>query len=258
MFVKKAFFAISFFCATSLFALQVPELTGRVNDYANVISYEDKAEISQYLANLENSTSIQMVVLTIPSLEGDDIEEFSNRTAEKWQIGQKDSDNGALLVVSMAERKIRIETGYGLEGKLTDTKCGLIIRNVIAPEFQKGNYSKGIFLGVQNMGGIASDNAELVSEDVLDSDDNDLFGVLFGFFWVFIWFVIFSSLASGRKNHWLPWIIFTKSFRDSHRSSSNFGGSSSFGSNNFRNFGGTSSFKGGGGHFGGGGASGGW
>ena len=258
MSVKKAFSAIFFLCVFRVFSLEVPELTGRVNDYANIISSEDEFKITQYLANLENTTSIQMAVLTIPSLEGDDIEEFSFRTAEKWQIGQKDSDNGAILVVSMAERKIRIETGYGLEGKLTDTKSGLIIRNVIAPEFQKGNYSEGILLGVQNMGGIASDNAELISEDVLDSDDNGLFGVLFGFFWVFIWFIIFSALASGTKNHWLPWIIFTKAFRDSHRSSSSFGNSNSFGSGNFRGFSGGSSFRGGGGHFGGGGASGGW
>lgn len=241
-----------------LFALNVPPLTAHINDYANIMKQADKSAAEQYLSSLEASTGIQIAVLTIDSLGGDSLESYSHAVAETWQLGQSGKDNGALLLVSMQERKVRIETGYGLEESLTDTKSGLIIRNIILPEFRSGNYSKGILHGIQNMGGVASGNEELVSEKV-SSPDNRSSGaesVLFGFLFVFGWFILFSCLASGRQNHWLPWVIFSSAYRSQHRSSSSGTGFSSGGS---RNSGFNSSgFRGGGGHFGGGGASGGW
>ena len=160
----------------------------------------------------------------------------------------------------MEERKVRLEIGYGLEDKLTDTKCGLIIRNIIIPEFRNGNYSEGIFEGVKNMVGIVSEDKALISNDVSNpNNSSDYKGVIFGLLFVFGWFVLFSSIASGPKNHWLPWIIFTSAYRNQHRNStpsSRNSNSSSF--SNFNNFGGGGGFRGGGGGFGGGGASGGW
>ena len=112
------------FTAGNVNALEVPALTGRIVDNAKIISSQDKMEISSYLKNLEDQTGIQIAVLTIKSLEGESLEEFSLRTAEKWKLGEKGKDNGALLLVALNERKIRIEVGYGLEERLTDTKCG--------------------------------------------------------------------------------------------------------------------------------------
>lgn len=254
---RLALFGILYVSA-QLLALDVPPLKAHVNDYAHIMKQSDRTEAEQYLSALESSTGIQIAVLTIDSLDGESLESYSHAVAESWRLGQSGKDNGALLFVSMKERKIRIETGYGLEESLTDTKSGLIIRNIILPEFRNGNYSKGILRGVQNMGGVAGGNTELVSENIL-SPDNKSSGaesVLFGFLFVFGWFILFSCLASGRQNHWLPWVIFSSAYRRQHRSSSSGTG---FSSGSSRNCGFTSSgFRGGGGHFGGGGASGGW
>jgi len=139
-------------CAAGTYARTVPALTGRIIDEAGILKAEDKRTLEEYLESLENEAGIQIAVLTVRSLEGDAIEAFAHRTAEMWRLGRAGEDNGALLVIAQAERKIRIETGYGLESALTDTKCGLIIRNEIAPAFRSGDYSKGIVNGVKAMG----------------------------------------------------------------------------------------------------------
>lgn len=105
-------------------ALNVPPLGGRVNDLADMIHPSTEQQLEAALAQLEKSDSTQVVILTIPSLGGEALEEYSMRVAEQWQIGQKEVDNGVLLLVSKNDRKIRIEAGYGLEGKLTDLTAG--------------------------------------------------------------------------------------------------------------------------------------
>ncbi|TRZ51770.1 TPM domain-containing protein, partial [bacterium] len=117
-------------------ALDVPQLKGRVNDYASMLSPETAQKLDAALSAIEKSDSTQIVVLTIPSLEGEVIEEFSIKVAEAWKIGQKNLDNGAILLVSKNDRKLRIETGRGLEGKLTDLISGRIIRSEIIPKFK--------------------------------------------------------------------------------------------------------------------------
>lgn len=140
-----------FFLAPVADALEVPKLIGRVNDYANMLTPSTRNRIEAHLKTFEQTESTQIVVLTVPSLKGDSLEAFSIRVAEKWQIGQKGSDNGAILLVSKADRKIRIEVGYGLEGKLTDMVSGQIIRNMIVPEFKSGRSDQGIANGVSAM-----------------------------------------------------------------------------------------------------------
>jgi uncharacterized protein len=135
-------------------ALAVPELKGRINDYAGLLSSATVRQLDAGLAQLETTDSTQIVVLTIPSLEGDSLEDFSIRVVEQWQIGQKGKDNGALLLVSKNDRRVRIEVGYGLEGKLTDLVSGRIIRNIIVPRFRMGNYDQGIIDGVAAMAGV--------------------------------------------------------------------------------------------------------
>ncbi len=128
---------------STLMAIPVPALTARVNDYANMISPQAKAEIEAKLQQFEVAESTQIVILTVPSLEGDPIEDFSIQVADAWKIGHKGSDNGVLLIVSQADRKVRIEVGYGLEGKLTDLLSGRIIRNELAPAFKAGQVDVG-------------------------------------------------------------------------------------------------------------------
>ncbi|MBU0942941.1 MAG: TPM domain-containing protein [Proteobacteria bacterium] len=137
--------------APPLAALNVPTLKGRVNDTAAMLSQETIANLNRTLASFETSDSTQIVVLTIPSLEGEVLEEFAIKVVEAWKIGQKDLDNGALLLVSRDDRKIRIEVGYGLEGRLTDLVSGRIISGVIVPMFKKGRFDQGISDGVTAM-----------------------------------------------------------------------------------------------------------
>jgi uncharacterized protein len=126
----------------------IPLLTGRVTDNAGILSPETAARISTILKTHEDSTSNQVAVLTIPSLEGEVLETYSMRVAEAWKLGRKGTDNGVLLLIARDDRKVRIEVGRGLEGNLPDITCGLIIRNVIVPHFKSGDYDGGVSAGV--------------------------------------------------------------------------------------------------------------
>src|SRR5918996_2763460 len=133
---------------TLALALPVPPLRGRVNDYAGMVPPDKTQQLEERLARFETETGHQVAVLTIPSLEGDPIEDFSIRVAETWKIGQKGFDNGAILLIAQKERKLRIEVGYGLEGVFPDAIASRIIREVIVPRFREGNFSPGIEAGV--------------------------------------------------------------------------------------------------------------
>ena len=129
-------------------ALDVPPLKAHVNDYANILSPAAVQKIEAELTAFESSDSTQIAVLTIPSLEGENLEEYSIKVADAWKIGQKGKDNGAILLVSKGDRKIRIEVGRGLEGTLTDLLSGRIIRNEMAPRFKEGDFDGGVEAGV--------------------------------------------------------------------------------------------------------------
>ena len=146
----SSWFLLLFLIFTSAPAvgLEVPALQGVVNDYAGLIAPEAKAKLENDLRAFEQSDSTQVVILTIPSLEGEDLEGFSIRVATTWKIGQQTKDNGVLLLVAKQERKIRIEVGKGLEGVLTDLLSGRIIDLVIKPNFKRGDYSGGFVAGV--------------------------------------------------------------------------------------------------------------
>lgn len=132
-------------------ALDVPQLTGHVNDYAGMLSPQVRQELEARLSAFERSDSTQIVVLTIPTLAGETLEDFSIKVAEAWRIGQKGVDNGAILLIAKQERKIRIEVGRGLEGKLTDLVSGRIIRGDMAPRFKTGDIGGGIAAGVTSI-----------------------------------------------------------------------------------------------------------
>lgn len=228
-----------------LFALDVPPLTGPVNDYARLFNGSDLRELNNYLYALDQKSDLQIAILTIPSLEDENLEDYSIRVAEQWKIGQKGKDSGVIFVIAAQEHKLRIEVGYGLEGLITDVQSSRIIRSIMIPAFQKGEYGKGTLLGVKNVAGLALQDESLISQEVKNADDDDdflsiplviilivvfLFGARFmpgGFFWPLLF------LSSGRGG----W------------SSGSFGGGSGRGG---------SGFSGGGGRFGGGGSSGSW
>ena len=132
-------------------ALSVPPLTAHVNDYAHMISGQTAAGLERELAGLEKTDSTQIVVLTIPGLEGENLEEFSIKVAEAWKIGSKGVDNGVILLIVRDDRKVRIEVGRGLEGKLTDLVSGHIIRDSIIPRFKAGDFDGGVRAGVRGI-----------------------------------------------------------------------------------------------------------
>lgn len=255
---------VAFACVFPLAALDAPEMAGPVNDLAGVMSGQERDELRTYLTAVNDQTGVQVAVLTVDSLEGDDLEAFSMRVAEKWKLGQADKDNGALLVVAIKERSLRIEVGYGLEGELTDMKSGLIIRNVIVPYFKDGRYGAGIVAGAKNIVGIATGNASIVAKEVANpparqGSGGGVAGIIFFVFFLMIlaggmgrrrrggrvnaggliWPFIIGSMLSGSDRH--------------HHHNDHWGGG--FGGGGF---GGGGGFSGGGGGFGGGGASGGW
>lgn len=132
-------------------AADVPYLTGRVTDNAQILSESTIKSLSETLREHELKITNQVVVLTITSLEGESIEDFTNKVFNEWKLGQKDKDNGILIVVVPAERRMRIEVGYGLEGTLPDLAAGRIIRNIMAPMFREGDFNGGITEGVRSV-----------------------------------------------------------------------------------------------------------
>jgi len=117
---------------------------GQVIDLAGIIDSSQKEQLSRILHELEQKTSVQMVILTLTSLDGEDINTVSLRTAEQWQLGHKDKDNGLLFTVAVKDRRYRLETGYGLESMLPDSLLGTIGRQILVPYFKQGSYSMGI------------------------------------------------------------------------------------------------------------------
>ncbi|MCW5782729.1 MAG: TPM domain-containing protein [Nitrospirales bacterium] len=133
--------------ATSGWSLDIPPLTGRVVDQAHLLSPSAISDLNAALAAHESKTSNQVAVLTLASLEGHPLEEFSHQVATAWALGQKGTDNGVLFLIAVQEKRVRIEVGYGLEGTLTDAKSSRIIRHEVVPRFRAGNFSEGIIAG---------------------------------------------------------------------------------------------------------------
>ena len=157
----------------ALLALEVPDHPqGYVTDLAGLLSPEAKAQLETLLRQQEIQTSNQIVILTLPALAGDSIEDFSIRLAEKWKIGQKGKDNGIIFLIAKEEHQMRIEVGYGLEGVLPDSLAAAIIRNIVVPRFKAGEFEAGILTGTQAIleairGEFEDENAEMPAGDPL-------------------------------------------------------------------------------------------
>ncbi|MBO4704639.1 MAG: TPM domain-containing protein [Spirochaetaceae bacterium] len=150
------------------------EWTGSfVVDAAGVLSSNERATLKDYLLKLNDETSVQIAVLTVPSTDGEPIHDFAVRQFEKWQLGQKGVDNGALLTVAWNDRTLDITTGDGTEGVLTDVMCGKIIRDVLTPAFREGKQGEGIISAVKNMAGIITQDDSLVSVSGTDAEEEE-------------------------------------------------------------------------------------
>ncbi|MBK5410160.1 TPM domain-containing protein [Pseudomonas sp. TH34] len=228
------------FSLTVQAALNFPALTGRVVDNAQMIDPAVRAQLTQQLQALEQTSGDQIVVVTVPDLQGVPIEDFGYQLGRAWGIGQKGKDNGALLIVARDEHKIRIEVGYGLEGVLTDAQSWVIINQVIAPAFKTGNYSKGISDGVAAMLQVVGGDPLAVPAHVSEANfakQNP--GISIGLF-ILLLAVLWLCNRMGLPVGAILLAILSSSGR---------GGGGG---------GGGGGFRGGGGGFGGGGASGGW
>lgn len=220
-------------------ALTFPPLTGRVVDDAHILSADTQDKLTALLAQEEKQTGNQIVVATLPSLEGAAIEQYGYQLGRAWGIGQKGKNNGALLIVVPSAHKVRIEVGYGLEGQLTDAQSRIIIDEFMRPAFRRGDYDSGVTAGTQAivkvLGGVT-----LSAQDESASDEGRGGGMSFP--WPII--VILIWIVFGR--FFWP-LLFLGGFGGR-------GWGGGFGSGGF----GGGGFSGGGGSFGGGGASGGW
>jgi uncharacterized protein len=159
---KSALLAVIAFFALLLpaLALDFPALTGRVVDEANILDPATRAALTDKLAALEAKSTDQLVVVTLKSLQGTAIEDLGYQLGRRWQIGQKDKNNGVLLIVAPNDKQVRIEVGYGLEGTLTDAVSRLIIENGILPRFRANDIPGGITRGVDDIISVLTGDAE--------------------------------------------------------------------------------------------------
>lgn len=249
---RRATFAIiawiCLICAAAAQTLSFPALTGRVVDEAGVLDTATRAALTDAVAGLESKTTDQLVVVTLKSLQGTSIEDYGYQLGRRWQIGQKDKNNGVLLIVAPNERKVRIEVGYGLEGTLTDAIGKLIIENSILPRFKAGDFPGGIKRGVEDIIQVLSGEAEEWQRRAAQSPSSDVaqpeVPVWLGIVIVLggVGLLIFCATVGGALCQGILQILFLMLLAGG-RGSSRRGGSS---------------WSGGGGSFGGGGSSGSW
>jgi uncharacterized protein len=254
-----------------------PALSGRVVDEANILSPQTESLLTTKLQAWEDQSSDQVVVVTVPSLGGSDIETYSYQLGRVWGIGVGEDEegrelsNGVLLVIAPNERAVRIEVGYGLEPQLTDAKSSLIIQNGILPAFRTGDFDGGVVRGVEGIIGVLSGEEAEWMERRRRAGERPVSEGEGSFPWPLLIFVVLFVLPRlfGRKHRGgilydsdrrrrrrygdpgadaLAWIIASQLANGGGRGGGSFGGGGGFGGG----------FSGGGGSFGGGGASGSW
>jgi uncharacterized protein len=136
--------ALVWLVASTALALQVPSLTAHVNDYAGLLTSDQRAALEDRLKAHEQATGQQFALLTIPSLEVEPLEDFSIAVAEKWKLGRSKEDDGLIMLIAVKEHKTRIEVGYGLEGNIPDAMAARVVREVIRPAFRANDYAGGL------------------------------------------------------------------------------------------------------------------
>ena len=229
-----------------------PKLTGRVTDAAGVLPAETAAALEAKLKALEDTTGTQLVVATVPDLQGYEIDEYGYQLGRAWGIGQKGTNNGAILLIAPTQRKLRIEVGYGLEGVLTDAVSSRIIRRTIVPRFKAGDLAGGVAAGADDLIALLQlppdQQAAFAAQAKAASankGDSPGWGALVWLIIIIVWIIIASRRGSrGRRSG--PVIVWGPGIGGNWSGGGGGGG------------GGFGGFSGGGGSFGGGGASGDW
>jgi uncharacterized protein len=259
--------ALLFFIVPALADPTFPPLTGRVVDDAHILSPDAQSRLTAMSKALEDKTKDQLVIVTLPSLQGYTIEQYGYQLGRHWGIGQKGQNNGTLLIVAPKEHDVRIEVGYGLEGTLTDAQSSLIINNVMKPAFRRGDYDGGVLGGaatiLQVFGVETKDVDAVLSQQAAEDSQQDTdrgqgggsggFGIIIAIFviWIvfgrFLWPLLFLGGGLGRGGNG------RSGFGGGYG-----GGFGGFGGGGFGGGFGGGGFSGGGGSFGGGGASGHW
>jgi uncharacterized protein len=253
--------AVLFGAAWAAFAAgpTLPALTGRIVDEAGLLHGDDYVQLNDQLAELEKTSTDQVAVVTLKSLQGYSIEDFGYELGRAWGIGQKGKDNGILLVVAPNERKVRIEIGRGLEPILTDAMSRIIIENAIIPEFRRGNFPAGIRAGVRDIKDVLLGDAEEVKERARNAHGPyapDTMQIILLIFWaamvLYIIWAVYRSAQAAKKS----------GFRRGGGSPTIYPGDSGGWGGGWSGGGGDSGggggWSGGGGSFGGGGSSGSW
>ena len=251
-----AILALLAFAAPALADPTFPPLSGWVVDAANILSPQTEAALTTKLQGLEQSTGRQLVVATVPSLQGYEIEDYGYRLGRTWGIGEKGKNTGALLLVAPTEKKVRIEVGYGLEPILTDALSSVIIQSAVLPRFKAGDLEGGVSAGTDALVAqlsLPEDEARARASQAASapaaSPGGDFPPIALFLIAIFVIFLI-SRMLPGRRGRGgglgsaLPWIILN--------------GLMSGGGGRDSGFGGGGGFSGGGGSFGGGGSSGKW
>ncbi len=232
-----------------------PPLSGRVVDGAEILSPAVEAELTAKLQALETATGRQLVVATLPSLQGYEIEEYGYQLGRAWGIGSADKDDGAVFIVAPNERDVRIEVGYGLEGVLTDALSSVILQNRVLPAFRDGDMPGGIVAGTDAIieqlsldQAAAEERVQAATAQAQGGGAIDTEAVIFVVL-VVLWVIMSLMRGRGRRRSRFGWVAPLIIAGASRRSGGDWGGGS---------FGGGGGFSGGGGSFGGGGASGKW
>lgn len=244
-----------------------PPLTGYINDMAHLLDHATKSNLTEKLAALEEKTGDQIVLVTLPTLSGNDIETYSNSLFRTWKLGQKQINNGVLIVIAPNEREARIEVGYGLEGELTDAISSVIINSFMIPNFREGNYQKGIVEAIHAIIKVITQSdadfsfrikqkAKAIEEQHKQAAKEEMMinTIMFLIFFIAVGLpilaMIFGRKIGPQKYLWMG-IVFTPWFLNLNANGRNSGGI-------FGGHSGGGSFRGGGGSSGGGGATGRW
>ena len=231
-------------------AASFPALTGRVVDQANILSPDERAALVAKLKDLEDKSGIQLVVATVSSLGGQEIEPYANQLFRAWKLGEAKKNNGVLFLVAPSEHRARIEVGYGLEGTLTDATSSIIIANAVAPRFKAGDFNGGVARGVDDIiTTLTADSADWQKRPEFRARDSS--GAAGGVaallvIAVFIFVFIMIARRQGGVGQAILYILMNMVLSGGRAGGGSFGG------------GGDGGFSGGGGSSGGGGASGSW
>lgn len=233
-----------------------PDYIGYVNDYTNTLSYDTKSKLTALMSELEKKTTAQVAIVIIDTARPLDIETYAVRLFEKWGIGQKQKNNGVLLIIAVKDRAMRIEVGYGLEGAIPDALAKIVIEGYILPPFKKGDFNTGVIKGGVGIAKLVAKeyNIELSELDELPinvplPEEPSPFKSFVNFFFTLILIILFISLRMGFF-WWMFLIPGSYRRRGGYWHGGGFGGNSGGFGGGFGGFGGGLS--------GGGGASGGW